>query len=362
MGLGELIFIGMGFMAIIQALYSPINRGYIFSGFWAKYIVLGIIGFAYNLFVLGLATGTLKGLLFDTSAYIVLLIACLALEQQFIVHKNKAYPYLKNLFIFFISLLSILYVVNMFTSHIFGLSLRYFQYFAPFVVNVHQIAMLMTPMVFLGLVVFEQEKTIKMKVFIGGLMVMSLVMLVATGATKGQMGVALGVVAYTAGKVQANQSAAARIATLFIGFSFGMLLLIQGDALNFAQDFFAEADDHGGRAFLYGTAVDLIFETWLLGRGNGPHIFYLGEFNDAHQTFLTVLLQVGVVGLIFFVRLLFHILRTAYDNNPASFAAMCAIMVYAIGGDILRRLPIWMVLIILYHVACQLGGSEQQKE
>lgn len=362
MGVGELVFLGMGVMALIQALYSSLDRRYVFSQFWGIYLILGVIGFAYNLFVLELATGTYKGLIFDTSAYFMLLLACLALEQRFIVNGDRAYHYVKSLFLFFIILMSFLYVLNFFTPRIGPLSLRYYQYFAPFVVNVHQIAMLITPMAFLGLVVFEKEQALKMKIFVAFLMLMSLVMLLATGATKGLMGVVLGTGAYIASKLQSNQSAEAKVVTLFGALSLGMLVLIQGDILAFAERFFTEADDHGGRAFLYGAALDLIAEAWLFGRGNGPHIYYLGKFNDAHQTFLTALLQVGLVGFVFFVRLLLHILLKAYANQPAVFAAMCAIMVYAIGGDILRRLPIWMVLIMLYHTASQAGEENNNNK
>lgn len=360
-GLGEIIFLGMGAMAVVNAFSKPFNNRYIFSGFWATYLLLSLAGFAYNLFVLDLATGTYKGLIFDTAAYVMLLMACLALEQQFIVRHNRAYSYLKGLFFFFVGLMSVLYVVNLYTSNIGGFSLRYYQYFAPFVINVHQIAMLIVPMTFIGMVIYEREKGFYIRLLIVALIGMTILMLVATGATKAMLGLVIGACGYVAARLQKNQSTVAKFMTLLIIISSFLLLLIQGDILLYAQLFFQEADAQGGRAHLYSGALQLISESWLIGRGNGAHIFYQGKFDDAHQTLLTTLLQAGILGCFFFIRLMFRMLLKAYTNSPAIFAAICTIMVYVVGGDILRRLPIWLVLLILYHTLCQMGDDKGQE-
>ncbi len=361
LGIGELIFLVAGLFALFNMFYQPVDRRYVFSTFWSMYLLVGICGFAYNLFVLNLATGSFKGMFFDTAAYIMVLLACLAMEQLFLNRGKDAYQYLKSLFFFFTILMSTLFVLNFFTSNIGGLSLRYYHHFAPFVVNVHQIAMLIAPFVFIGVLVIEKEKDPKTRLLAMFLTLMTLLMLPATGASKAMLGVLLGAGGYVAAKLQAQQSPQARVATLFIGFSFGMLLLIQGDILVYGVAAFAEADDQGGRAYLYSAGLELVTESWLVGRGNGQHIWYHGKFDDAHQTLLSAMLQTGIIGLFLYLRLLFNIMRKAFDHSPAVFGAICTITIYVLGGDILRRLPIWMLLVILFYTVYQMEVEKKNE-
>ena len=94
----------------------------------------------------------------------------------------------------------------------------------------------------------------------------------------------------------------------------------------------------------------------MFGRGPGSHIEVDWEFIDAHQTFLTVLLQSGFMGLGVLVVFLARVFRSTL-YSPGLFAAFAALMVYAAGGDILRRLPAWVCLFVILYWSRELRSE-----
>jgi len=352
LGIGELIFVVLGGVALIQLWDMRGYNKFVFSKFWLLYIILAIIGFLYNKAV-GLNTGTVFGAIFDLMAYFMLLISCLAMERRFVLFEDNAYKYVRLLFFSLLLILTVLYGLSLVTNSIAGLPLRYYQYFAPLVKNLHQVAMMLTPLPFIGLLLIGNEKKFGIKFLIVIFILMSLVMIMETGASKAKLGVILGSVGYLIATIYRYKPIVAYILATIVGC---LLLVLSSFFVDFNDQvvgLFNEHDGHGGRALIYSIAITLIQESWIFGRGSGAHIYLLGEFNDAHQTFLTIILQTGVLGIIIFVRLLFTILNRSFFDNPAVFGAVLSIMAYAGGGDILRRLPIWGVLIILFYVAKQ---------
>jgi O-antigen ligase len=112
--------------------------------------------------------------------------------------------------------------------------------------------------------------------------------------------------------------------------------------------FFVGADTGGAREFFYGYAIKRVQDSLFFGFGPGPHILNMdGRFWDAHQTYLTALLQGGIFGLfcfLFFVFLFFKKIK----RFPSFVACFSSILLYASGGDILRRSPIWILVILMY--------------
>ncbi len=352
LGVGELIFLMLGGIALIQLWDMPGYKHYLFSKFWFFYLILSVIGGLYNRAVY-LNTGTLVGTIFDFAAYFMLLISCLSIEKRFLMYQDNAYLYIKAIFYFFICFLSFFYFLSFFTSSIAGLQIKYYQYFAPLVKNLHQVAMVLTPMPFIGLLLLKREKKLMMKAIVIVLIALSVLMIFETGASKAILGVILGLLGYSIAQVYRYSVVYSVILTIIVFSILAVFFTFFVDISTFFTELFNQHDGKGGRADLYGAAIELIKESWLLGRGTGPHIFYLGEYNDSHQTLLTVLLQVGIVGFFLLIHLLFKIFHKAFYYEPAVFAAILSIMSYAAGGDILRRLPIWGLLIILFYIALQ---------
>lgn len=359
LGLGEATFIVLGGTALMQYFTMPKYRQFIFSGFWLFYLCLGLFAFAYNQGI-HLGTGTYAGMAFDSAAYFMLFISCLAIERRFILYNEDAYHYIRLLFFFFMLLMTFLFALSLVTPSILGLPLRYYQHFAPLVKNLHQVAMLLAPMPFIGLMIFQRESAFNVKIIVAGLSLLAIVMIIDTGSVKAKMGIVAGLATYMVSYFYRKSPVLSFLFACASGVSLLVLMSSVLDLGELMKSFFNEHDGHGGRSYLYSAAIELIKESFLFGRGNGPHIYYIDKFNDSHQTFLTVLLQTGIVGCAIFVALLVKVLRQTLIGEPATFAALTAIMIYAAGGDILRRLPIWGLIIILFFVARQRYEKERE--
>ena len=351
LGIGELIFLLLGGITLLQVLKKPSDSYYLFSGFWVFYLILTIFGGLYN-GAANLGTGTLSFAVFDFAAYFMLFISCLSIERRFMLYQDDAYSYIHNLFYLFVGILTILYFLSFFTPSIAGFPIRYYQYFAPLVTNLHQAAMILTPMPFIGILILERETNWLLKLLIISLIFCCILMIIATGASKAILGVLMGIVGYTIAKIY-RYSLLYSVIISMLACCVLLTFTFYVDLTEVTSQLFNEHDGHGARSNIYASAIILIKESWFFGRGTGAHIDILGEFTDSHQTMLTALLQAGIVGFLLFIHLLYKILKRSFYNEPSAFAALLSIMGYVGGGDILRRLPIWGVLIILYFVACQ---------
>ena len=112
----------------------------------------------------------------------------------------------------------------------------------------------------------------------------------------------------------------------------------------FAKLFFIENDGGNARGDIYFSGLLHVLESPIVGYGPGPHIEFNGKFYDAHNTILTVSLHGGFLALmsfIIFFRKLFIVTLSSYFL----IAAVGALSIYALGGDVLRRLPVWVMLI-----------------
>jgi O-antigen ligase len=125
-----------------------------------------------------------------------------------------------------------------------------------------------------------------------------------------------------------------------------------------ALDFFAEEDINGGRQILWSSSISKIMDSPLIGYGPGAHASYFSSsFRDAHQTLLTVGLQAGILGIILYLVLNYKIFRKTY-MDPYIVSSYTGIMLYALGGDILRRIPIWIFTVLFYYYSFNLRGEQ----
>ena len=114
-------------------------------------------------------------------------------------------------------------------------------------------------------------------------------------------------------------------------------------------DLFNEEDLSGARNALYSSSFTKILDSPIVGYGPGPHAeFIAGSYHDAHQTFLTLGLQGGLFSIILYLGLIYKGIKV-YAKNPYIIGSFMGIFLYALGGDIIRRLPMWIFLILFYY-------------
>ena len=350
LGFGEVILIFLFFSELKNGPRNVHINNYTFSKFWIHLIVVSLIGLLFNVFVLGYATGTAKGVAFDTAAYILLLMSVYSFENHRKRTPVNCYNILKYAFIFSSLFLLIIFVISRFTPSILGFSIKYYNYFAPLSNNLHQTAMFITPLPFIGLFLLEKEPKKLMKLFFICMIPAMFYLGLETGSFKARSGLFLGLIVYLSLWPVFKFKGDLRRLTIVL-LIFGAFIAVSIN-LEFIYDtlieIFQEEDSGEGRSFLYSKALDVGMTSPLVGLGAGPHVFGKIAFWDTHQTMLTIFLQAGIVGLVLFLMLIFKIVRKLI-TNPAIFAAFIPISVYFLGGDILRRLPIWIMLILFFY-------------
>lgn len=351
-------FIGFGEVSILILFVYGLQAGYIcslskdllFSRFWISFLIISFFGFAYNIFFLGHKTGTVENMFFDFSAYVMLFVTCIVIENLSKIKEFDCYKILKYVFLILGIVYTVLFGISLTVDSILGLPLKYFNYFAPFVSNLHQAAMVIAPLPFIGLFVFEREKGKLIRLLVVILILILSFLILQTGSFKAYVGLVLGWGTYFLIKFVNLFKGDFRKAVLAISLSiivFVMLYNIQ-EVFEKISGVFIEEDISNGRSSLYTNALEIGFSSPVIGLGPGSHIFQDGQFWDSHETFITVFLQSGGIGLILFIILMYkisrHILRV-----PALLAGFIPILIYALGGDIMRRLPVWLLILLFYY-------------
>ncbi|MFW2342854.1 O-antigen ligase family protein [Brevundimonas sp.] len=357
--------VGLGEILVLTSLIFilNLNRGSLqisdpvfpLVQFWVAYIIVIVFGFAFNLFVLGYNSGTLSGAAFDISSYLIILAAVLLLGDERIYHGDSPHVFFRELFSLWAIAYSLLYIISLFTPQVLGFPLKYYNNFSPLVENVHQAAMVTAAMPFImwhlasmGRVAFRLFCVIS-----GGLF---MIMALQSGSTKALVAVFVGSVVSASllafGVLMRRSSVLLRVAAIIcVGVLGASLLVANADYIYpMAVQFFQNNDGSSAREGLYTIGFNHALDSIIFGYGPGPHISYDlgGEFSDAHNTALTIILQGGILAIVIsIVAAMAVIRRTA--SSAFLVGALSSISMYLIGGDILRRLPIWIIVVgVLY--------------
>lgn len=348
-GFGEIILLLL-FIFRISNFKLRESHNYFFSKLWLYIIFISLLGFCYHVLLLDAKFEDFDKTVFDLSSYVIILIVCILLENLVFEKEINIYLILKFLVLYGGAIFSALYIMSLFTNSIFGLTLRYFNSFSPLSTNVHQTAMFIVPLPFLGLFVLQKEKNKTVKVYCLVLIILLSKMAVETGSFKAYLGLLLGWGGYLF--LQTTHFLPAKYRTAFIVFivlTVTCIVLLNNDLiLSYSERLFKEEDTNDGRAVLYTQALDVGMSSPIVGLGPGAHLWGGTRFWDAHQTLLAVFLQMGFIGLCVFLIYMFKIYREIF-KYPILFSAVVPIAVYALGGDILRKLPTWIVLILIYY-------------
>ena len=322
----------------------------VFVRFWLVYISLIALGAAYGTILAQHPSSASEGSLFDFAAYAVILASCMLLSGYF--HRSRIRPLETVRLTFYVATTSIvaLYLATFFTDSLFGLSLRYYDYFVPLADNLHQTASFMVVLPFFGVWVFARESSHALR--LTSLVLLTTVAYAAyhCGSTKAPMSLFAGSLTFVL--LYIYQHVKQRRFFLLAVFSIAMIAFLSFSAEIFtaAERFFEDEDRQQARAILYRRSLDLAVISPIVGYGPGAHVWLDGQYRDAHQTFLTAFLQGGFMAVLALGSFFATVWRTTY-RHPALAAALVSVVVYALGGDVLRRLPLWILMLLLYHAA-----------
>lgn len=344
------------------------NRNeFIFTRFWSYFFILSSIGLLYNYVFLKEPSGTIQGMLFDSLAYIVAFLTCFALE--IIIYNKKTTNInlvLYNIFYYCSFILVILFIISRFTGTLFGfLLLDTANNFKPMAENIHHVAMFIGPLPFIGMYFYTKEHLFWKKAILFLLILSDIVIVFNVGSSKAIMGLILGIIAIIMKNIieyfgyQKNGKYLSLIFLSLLGIAFVINI---NHIIPILIQVFVENDGGGARASLYSIGLKKSLDSILVGYGPGQHsYFFNGSSADTHETFLTVLLQSGVFGLLSYIYLLYTIIKV-YWKDTLILGASCSIFIYVLGGDVLRRLPIWIFLILFYYMRKNSTFNKQNGE
>lgn len=360
-GLGELIFIIFFLTELGNQRFNIYSNNFVFSRFWIAFLSVSLIGFLFNIIFLDQRTGTYLGMLFDFSSYVVILFACYALENMRKRTDCDFYKIIRGVFFGSSIVFILLYLISFLTNNLLGLPLKYYGFFVPLADNLHQISLFLIPLPFLGILIFKQERGFFLRSLIVFFIGMIFIMGYSTGSFKAMIGFVLGILVYIflswVSTVNKKNRFLAVGTIFFIGFL--IILLNIGFISSLFTALLIEEDLENDRLRLYGRAIDIMKTSPIFGLGPGGHIWNNSKFYDSHQTFFTVMLQGGIFGLFIMGKFMYQLIAKLI-KNPTLFAALFTIIVYFLGGDIMRRLPTWIVLVLIFYYNDQKTSQEQK--
>lgn len=242
---------------------------------------------------------------------------------------------------------SLLFVLSLTMPSFLGYQLRHGDYFSPLANNLHQVASFLVFLPLLGLALLRKRGPafkcwfLLITIFIG-------IAVADTGSVKAVAGLALGCIVFLFAWLSRIPSGLPVLSLLF--FATTSLVLVQYDVSSMLLDAFQDADGGGARAYIWRQVRSLDSSVFLVGLGPGPHFSLDGLHYDAHQTLLTAYAQGGGLAVVLMGSLLGTIFFKLW-RTPALLGTFAAIIPYVLGGDILRRAPVWCVLVLLVALA-----------
>ncbi len=358
-GVTEVCFIILFVLGMIYTggiLHSVKNpKFYILSKCFLILIVIMLFSWAVHILI-GDPSGRTSSAVFNLFSYIMVLAALLSIDSIVAYDRNTLnWRTIMDLCFYSLSVaFIILYIISRSQSTLFGIRLLYYgKLFCPLADNIHQVSMILAPVAFFGVVMITEKRSILQKLIILALTAANLYIGSQIGSDKYDMGMVLGLIAAAIAiiyKVLELPKTEKRILILLIVTLVAVLVLLNyGKVADALVDAFAERDGHGARSSLYSLALEKSTKSILIGFGPASHIeVSAGSYYDAHQTLLAVLLQSGLLGLGVFLFFLYRVFRQLL-KTPVSLAGTIPILIYLLGGDLLRRLPVWIILMIYYY-------------
>lgn len=367
-GPGEILIVvaGMLMMLTSRARIASDDRIGMLRDFWVLFLLVSLCGLFYNSLILGFASGRPFTPAFDFFAYAFVLFSILIVGHLGRTGQISPTSFFTKLFSLWAVTYTALYVLSFAMPSVLGMPLRYHQFFSPLVDNVHQAASITCAMGFIMFHIALQSKNLLARLLCMVSAVLFAKMALDSGSTKAFLAVLFGVVVSVVFLVVYRSSGRNRFVfnfLMFTGLAAGgvVFVMARGDVVvDVATRFFMESDGGGAREALYSVGFAHGLKSFLVGYGPGSHAPYGGGFSDAHNTTLTVFLQSGLIGVLALVVLAARFLREV-AISPALIGAATAIGMYFLGGDILRRLPTWIMMTGIVYFASEIRLTRKRR-
>ncbi|PLS01122.1 O-antigen ligase family protein [Neobacillus cucumis] len=360
-GLGELILLYFCIVQLAgQQTIQVSLKNHVFSVFWIFYLSFVTFGYVVNT----LLSISPQYVSFDYKAYVVLLFLCFTFEQVF---KRSDFVNLYSLlrFIYFWGLFIVgtLYFVYLLgIRSLLGFSLTYAgsNIFSPFANDYHQFAYFVAPLPFIGLYIITKEKSLlnKMIAFFGILLSIN----IGLATTSSTLVSAWGVATMCFCVLKASEFLRKQKSSFSINIALGCFLLFfliigYGKVILFVQNFFHGDTNGENRLIIWGNAIKAWLHSPIFGLGPGSYsgTFVFGGF-EAHNTFLQILTQAGILGGILYILLVSKLLKTTRFNTYI-LCAVITLLMYGFGINDLRRTVLWFYYILFYFLTLKSKGE-----
>ena len=354
-GLSEIFFI---LLLIITLKHGSSRPGFpknSLSKHYLIFVVLCVFGWGFNL-VFSVNLGTNASAIYNYAAYVFTLLVMASTEYLVNCSGLRFRPQriLRAFFVYFSMISIVLYLISCFRDTLFGFTLTYYSMFCPLTDNIHQYAMIASPLPFLGLNFVRHSGRRVQKMFYLFLCVCDTVIICETNSFKATSGMLLGAFLLIILLVLYNPHLSKRSRNgilFFFCFAAAMFLVFQIDKFGrYLQLLFSENDNHGERAFLYSESIRLIMKYPLFGLGPSSVIPTRGFFSDAHETLFTAGLTAGGFGIVSISVLLVNCVKSLM-RHPYYISALVPLLIYAAGGDILRKSAVWACIFLMVYAA-----------
>lgn len=360
-GIGEIILLVFCVLQLItQRKILVSTTKHLFSAFWIMFICVISVGYCVNQFF-EIAPQSPK---FDYLAYIVIIFLCFTFESLF---KASSYSSLYSLlrFIYFFGLLIIGALFLLYLQGIrvlFGYYLTYAgsDIFSPFANDYHQFAYFVAPFPFIGLYIYSKEKSITLKI----LSILGIVLSIDIGlSTTSSTLIASWVISFILffsikliESIKKYKDSYSIFIVFFCIFLF-TLFFFYHNILDLIADFFNGDSNGGNRIIIWNNAIQAWLHSPIVGLGPGS---YSGEdvFDgyEAHNTFLQILTQGGIVGGIVYIFFVFKMTKMTYVNTFL-LCGVISLIAYGFGINDLRRTVLWFYFILFYFISYKSKGE-----
>lgn len=311
------------------------------------FIICGsILGYIYNILFLG-NIGEFDSARFNFISYLICMVCCYGIESCLRNRVIDPLSVLDKSFWLLSIIATILFAISRTRSSFNGFSLLYYSYYCPLSDNIHQLAMIFSMFPALGIYLSIKRKTIIMKVLYIIISVVDIYIGLNTGSTKFVLGLIVGGISILLLFV-INSSAQYKFLITSIIVVVSIVIFVLNYDIFVAM--FRGNDVHSGRETLYGNGLQMILKSPIFGYG--PAVVVTGVYGmmmDAHETIITAYLAGGVIAFV-------SLLSTMYKKfvvllrDKWLFGSMCGFLIYFLGGDVLRKECMWVMLILATNI------------
>lgn len=355
-GLSEILYISLCGLVIFKLRFRMNLKKTSFCIPFFIMMVWSLLGWNYSNLT-EIANTSFNSAIFNLCSWVLGFMVILISENLAFNDYESYRPEIILRYIFIIlSIISMfLFLVSLSRDNLYGIRLKYHSYFCPMSKNIHQYAMLAVTMPFIGLHACAHEhKPLKRAFFFISSLAMAYIA-TQTGSSKASFGIIIGTIIVIMGivnkYVMPKGHMRAQVILFIGGIVFLLLVVFNERIVEFLVELFSASDNGGARNRIYANSYNLIKESLIFGYG--PSALQVGSSEstvDAHQTVLAAGMAAGVVGIIMVLLILYRGIKMT-RRDYFYLAAMSTIVIYALGGDILRKASVWFVFVMLSYAS-----------